>query len=133
MHDPREHFALANRHVVEADERIAGQRTELSDCAKPAVTRQLQRTCCAIYSIRANSWWLTKSCWNARWPNGARSTPNTSPRGLGTDCPISPYFLNNASSRGGTQLDSVGPQLQDQSRFLICRCGPLSILRIDCA
>ena len=26
MHDPREHFALANRHVVEADERIAGQR-----------------------------------------------------------------------------------------------------------
>ena len=28
MHDPREHFALANRHVVEADERIAGQRFE---------------------------------------------------------------------------------------------------------
>ena len=26
MHDPREHFALANRHLVEADERIAGQR-----------------------------------------------------------------------------------------------------------
>jgi hypothetical protein len=26
MHDPREHFAMANRHVVEADERIAGQR-----------------------------------------------------------------------------------------------------------
>ena len=26
MHDPREHFALANRHVAEADERIAGQR-----------------------------------------------------------------------------------------------------------
>jgi hypothetical protein len=26
VHDPREHFALANRHVVEADERIAGQR-----------------------------------------------------------------------------------------------------------
>ena len=26
MYDPREHFALANRHVVEADERIAGQR-----------------------------------------------------------------------------------------------------------
>ena len=26
MRDPREHFALANRHVVEADERIAGQR-----------------------------------------------------------------------------------------------------------
>lgn len=26
MHDPREHLALANRHVVEADERIAGQR-----------------------------------------------------------------------------------------------------------
>ena len=26
MHDPREHFALANRDVAEADERIAGQR-----------------------------------------------------------------------------------------------------------
>ena len=26
VHDPREHFALANRHVMEADERIAGQR-----------------------------------------------------------------------------------------------------------
>ena len=26
MRDPREHFALANRHVAEADERIAGQR-----------------------------------------------------------------------------------------------------------
>jgi hypothetical protein len=26
VHDPREHFALANRHVVEADVRIAGQR-----------------------------------------------------------------------------------------------------------
>jgi hypothetical protein len=26
VHDPREHFALANRHVVEADERVAGQR-----------------------------------------------------------------------------------------------------------
>ena len=26
MHDPREHFAQANRHVVEADERIARQR-----------------------------------------------------------------------------------------------------------
>ena len=26
MHDPREHFALANRRLVEADERIAGQR-----------------------------------------------------------------------------------------------------------
>ena len=25
MHDPREHFALANRHVVEADERVARQ------------------------------------------------------------------------------------------------------------
>ena len=29
MHDPREHFALANRHVVEADERIAGQRQRI--------------------------------------------------------------------------------------------------------
>ena len=26
MHDPREHFALANRHMLEADERIAAQR-----------------------------------------------------------------------------------------------------------
>ena len=26
MHDPREHFTLANRHVVEAEERIVGQR-----------------------------------------------------------------------------------------------------------
>ena len=26
MHDPREHLALAKRHVMEADERIAGQR-----------------------------------------------------------------------------------------------------------
>ena len=26
MHDPREHFALAKRRLVEADERIAGQR-----------------------------------------------------------------------------------------------------------
>jgi hypothetical protein len=26
VHDPREHFAQANRHVVEAEERIAGQR-----------------------------------------------------------------------------------------------------------
>ena len=25
MHDPRAHFALANRHVVEADERVARQ------------------------------------------------------------------------------------------------------------
>ena len=25
MHDPREHFALANRHVMEADERVAHQ------------------------------------------------------------------------------------------------------------
>jgi hypothetical protein len=29
VHDPREHFALANRHVVEADERIAGQRQRI--------------------------------------------------------------------------------------------------------
>jgi hypothetical protein len=29
VHDPREHFALANRHVVEADERIAGQRERI--------------------------------------------------------------------------------------------------------
>ena len=29
MHDPREHFALANRHVVEADEHIAGQRQRI--------------------------------------------------------------------------------------------------------
>jgi hypothetical protein len=26
VHDPREHFALANRHMLEADERIAAQR-----------------------------------------------------------------------------------------------------------
>ena len=26
VHDPRKHFALANRHMLEADERIAGQR-----------------------------------------------------------------------------------------------------------
>ena len=26
MHDPREHFALANRHLMEADGRIADQR-----------------------------------------------------------------------------------------------------------
>jgi hypothetical protein len=25
VHDPREHFALASRHVVEADERISAQ------------------------------------------------------------------------------------------------------------
>ena len=25
MHDPREHFALADRHVMEADERVAHQ------------------------------------------------------------------------------------------------------------
>ena len=29
MHDPREHFALANRHLVEAHERIAGQRPRI--------------------------------------------------------------------------------------------------------
>jgi hypothetical protein len=26
VHDPREHFALANRHMLEADERIVAQR-----------------------------------------------------------------------------------------------------------
>jgi hypothetical protein len=29
MHDPREHFALANRHGLEAYERIAGQRLRI--------------------------------------------------------------------------------------------------------
>jgi hypothetical protein len=29
MHDPREHFALANRHMLEADERIASQRQRI--------------------------------------------------------------------------------------------------------
>jgi hypothetical protein len=29
VHDPREHLALANRHVVEADERIAVQRERI--------------------------------------------------------------------------------------------------------
>ena len=31
MHDPREHFALANRHVVEADERVADQRHRIEE------------------------------------------------------------------------------------------------------
>ena len=29
VHDPREHLGLANRHVVEADERIAVQRDRI--------------------------------------------------------------------------------------------------------
>ena len=29
MHDPREHFALANRHMLEADERIESQRQRI--------------------------------------------------------------------------------------------------------
>jgi hypothetical protein len=29
MRDPSEHFALANRHLVEADERIADQRLRI--------------------------------------------------------------------------------------------------------
>jgi hypothetical protein len=29
MHDPREHFALANRHMLEADERIASQQQRI--------------------------------------------------------------------------------------------------------
>jgi hypothetical protein len=29
MHDPREHFALANRHMLEAGERIAAQRQRI--------------------------------------------------------------------------------------------------------
>ena len=31
MRDPREHFALANRHVVEADERVADQRRRIEE------------------------------------------------------------------------------------------------------
>jgi hypothetical protein len=29
VHDPREHFALANRHMLEADERIATQQQRI--------------------------------------------------------------------------------------------------------
>ena len=29
VHDPREHFALANRHMLEADDRIAAQRQRI--------------------------------------------------------------------------------------------------------
>jgi hypothetical protein len=29
VHDPREHFALANHHMLEADERIAAQRQRI--------------------------------------------------------------------------------------------------------
>ena len=29
MHDPREHFALANRHMLQADERIATQQRRI--------------------------------------------------------------------------------------------------------
>jgi hypothetical protein len=29
MRDPREHFALANRHLIEADQRIADQRLRI--------------------------------------------------------------------------------------------------------
>jgi hypothetical protein len=29
VHDPREHFALANRHMLEADERISAQRQRI--------------------------------------------------------------------------------------------------------
>jgi hypothetical protein len=29
VHDPREHFALANRHMLEADERIATQQRRI--------------------------------------------------------------------------------------------------------
>ena len=36
MHDPREHFALANRRVVEADERISGQRHRIERLRRAA-------------------------------------------------------------------------------------------------
>ena len=76
MHDPREHFALANRHVVETNAlRVSG--ISLSGCAELAATRELQRTCCAFYFRRAASCWVTKRRWNARWSSGARFTPTT--------------------------------------------------------
>ncbi len=35
----------------------------------------------------------------------AHAPPRVLALGVGTDCSISTYFLNNASSRGGTQLE----------------------------
>lgn len=34
MCDPREHFALANRHLIEADQRIADQRLRIERLLK---------------------------------------------------------------------------------------------------
>jgi hypothetical protein len=48
VHDPREHFALANRHVLEADERIAAQRQRIEQLRQAghdtAASEELLRT-----------------------------------------------------------------------------------------
>jgi len=107
MRDPREQFALADRHLIERTNALRTSGSASSGFSKPVTTRALRRIFCAFYLRRAKLCWLTETCWNLRWPNGARCTPNNSYKTLRLVHPTSKSMLRHRTPPTRAQLTRV--------------------------